>query len=145
MTQKENLLHLFYRYKLNTTPLYFFGITLIVNSYYRFLSDFQYNSLEVFCVFAVSCFIFSKYKRFEFKLNKEESLAFIEFFRKECGYKEDLYIREIFDNNNNFKYTEILVLNKGDLRVVFEKTTAQEIDKIPNEEDLTKAKQEIII
>jgi hypothetical protein len=82
-------------------------------------------------IFAV---ILVKYKRYELKISQKEWKEFCSFLKRkfpQYNFDDDFFCTEIFDRNNNFKYTEVFLKLDSDYRVVMEEFKISEFKSFP--------------
>ena len=71
----------------------------------------------------IFAFFLLKYKRYQLKISKkdwQEICAFLKRKFPQYDFNDDFYCTEVFDRNNDFKYTELFLNLGSDYRVVVE-------------------------
>ena len=101
------------------------GGLLFVNSIleYHILNDFNSGLLHTLILLNIFAVLFLKYKRYELKISKkdwQEICAFLKRKFPQYDFNDDFYCTEVFDKNNDFKYTELFLNLGSDYRVVVE-------------------------
>jgi len=101
------------------------GGLLFVNSIleYHILNDFNAGFLYALILLNIFAVILVKYKRYELKISQKEWKEFCSFLKRkfpQYNFDDDFFCTEIFDRNNNFKYTEVFLKLDSDYRVVME-------------------------
>jgi len=91
-----------------------------------YLNDFRPTSATTFVAFFhLSCIWLQKFKRYEFKARKANCIKFFQTLKKEYAPQYDadaeMHLKEIFDDNEGFLYTEIFVSLKSNFRIPIEK------------------------
>ena len=90
---------------------------------YHILNDFNAGLLHVLIWMNIFAFFLLKYKRYQLKISKkdwQEICAFLKRKFPQYDFNDDFYCTEVFDRNNNFKYTELFLKLGSDYRVVVE-------------------------
>ena len=101
------------------TGLFFFNNILK----YHILNDFNAGLLHVLILMNIFAFFLLKYKRYELKISQKEWQEICTFLKRKFSqydFNDDFYCTEVFDRNNNFKYTELFFKLGSDYRVVLE-------------------------
>jgi len=101
------------------------GGLLFVNSIleYHILNDFNSGLLHTLILLNIFAVLFLKYKRYELKISKkdwQEICAFLKRKFPQYDFNDDFYCTEVFDKNNDFKYTELFLNLGSDYRVLVE-------------------------
>ena len=112
------------------------GGLLFVNSIleYHILNDFNCGLLHTLILLNIFAVLFLKYKRYELKISKKEWQEFCSFLKRkfpQYNFDDDFFCTEIFDRNNNFKYTEVFLKLDSDYRVVMEEFKISEFKSSP--------------
>ena len=90
---------------------------------YHILNDFNAGLLHVLILMNIFAFFLLKYKRYELKISQKEWQEICTFLKRkfpQYDFNDDFYCTEVFDRNNNFKYTELFLKLGSDYRVVLE-------------------------
>ncbi len=90
---------------------------------YHILNDFNAGLLHVLILMNIFAFFLLKYKRYELKISQKEWQEICTFLKRkfpQYDFNDDFYCTEVFDRNNNFKYTELFLNLGSDYRVVVE-------------------------
>ena len=69
-------------------------------------------------------FLLTKHKLYKFKLHRIDCERFFLHFQKNFGefnFDNNYHCREVFDKNNNFQYTEVIISLNSDYRIIIEK------------------------
>ena len=111
------------------------GGLLFVNSIleYHILNDFNSGLLHTLILLNIFAVLFLKYKRYELKISKkdwQEICAFLKRKFPQYDFNDDFYCTEVFDRNNNFKYTEVFLKLGSDYRVVMEEFKISEFKSV---------------
>ena len=111
------------------------GGLLFVNSIleYHILNDFNSGLLHTLILLNIFAVLFLKYKRYELKISKKEWQEFCSFLKRkfpQYDFNDDFYCTEVFDRNNNFKYTEVFLKLGSDYRVVMEEFKISEFKSV---------------
>ena len=111
------------------------GGLLFVNSIleYHILNDFNSSLLHTLILLNIFAVLFLKYKRYELKISKKEWQEFCSFLKRkfpQYDFNDDFYCTEVFDRNNNFKYTEVFLKLGSDYRVVMEEFKISEFKSV---------------
>ena len=111
------------------------GGLLFVNSIleYHILNDFNCGLLHTLILLNIFAVLFLKYKRYELKISKKEWQEFCSFLKRkfpQYDFNDDFYCTEVFDRNNNFKYTEVFLKLGSDYRVVMEEFKISEFKSV---------------
>ena len=90
------------------------GGLLFVNSIleYHILNDFNAGLLHVLILMNIFAFFLLKYKRYELKISQKEWQEICTFLKRKFSqydFNDDFYCTEVFDRNNDFKYTELFL------------------------------------
>ena len=90
---------------------------------YHILNDFNAGLLHVLILMNIFAFFLLKYKRYELKISQKEWQEICTFLKRkfpQYDFNDDFYCTEVFDRNNDFKYTELFLKLGSDYRVVVE-------------------------
>lgn len=90
---------------------------------YHILNDFNASLLHALIWMNIFAFFLLKYKRYQLKISKKDWQEICTFLKRkfpQYDFNDDFYCTEIFDRNNNFKYTELFLKLGSDYRVVLE-------------------------
>lgn len=101
---------------------------------YHILNDFNSSLLHTLILLNIFAVLFLKYKRYELKISKKEWQEFCVFLKRkfpQYDFNDDFYCTEVFDRNNNFKYTEVFLKLDSDYRVVMEEFKISEFKSFP--------------
>ena len=112
------------------TGLFFFNNILK----YHILNDFNAGLLHALIWVNIFAFFLFKYKRYELKISKEEWQEICTVLKRkfpQCDFNDDFYCTEVFDRNNDFKYTELFLNLGSDYRVVVEEFKISEFKSSP--------------
>ena len=112
------------------TGLFFFNNILK----YHILNDFNAGLLHALIWVNIFAFFLFKYKRYELKISKEEWQEICTFLKRkfpQYDFNDDFYCTEVFDRNNDFKYTELFLKLGSDYRVVVEEFKISEFKSSP--------------
>ena len=112
------------------TGLFFFNNILK----YHILNDFNAGLLHALIWVNIFAFFLLKYKRYELKISQKEWKEFCSFLKRkfpQYNFDDDFFCTEIFDRNNNFKYTEVFLKLDSDYRVVMEEFKISEFKSFP--------------
>ena len=101
------------------------GGLLFVNNIleYHILNNFNASLLYALILLNILAVFLLKYKKYELKISKEEWQEICTFLKRkfpQYNFDDDFFCTEIFDRNNNFKYTEVFLKLDSDYRVVME-------------------------
>ena len=112
------------------------GGLLFVNSIleYHILNDFNAGLLHVLIWMNIFAFFLLKYKRYELKISQkawQEICTFLKRKFPQYDFNDDFYCTEVFDRNNDFKYTELFLKLGSDYRVVVEEFKISEFKSSP--------------
>ena len=112
------------------------GGLLFVNSIleYHILNDFNAGLLHVLILMNIFAFFLLKYKRYELKISQKEWQEICTFLKRkfpQYDFNDDFYCTEVFDRNNDFKYTELFLKLGSDYRVVVEEFKISEFKSSP--------------
>ncbi len=120
------------------TPFWlcFIGGILFFNSIlkYHILNDFNAGLLHVLILMNIFAFFLLKYKRYELKISQKEWQEICTFLKRKFSqydFNDDFYCTEVFDRNNDFKYTELFLKLGSDYRVVVEEFKISEFKSSP--------------
>lgn len=100
---------------------------------YNILNDFNSGLLHTLILLNIFAVLFLKYKRYELKINKKEWQEFCSFLKRkfpQYNFDDDFFCTEVFDRNNNFKYTEVFLKLGSDYRVVMEEFKISEFKSV---------------
>ena len=100
---------------------------------YNILNDFNSGLLHTLILLNIFAVLFLKYKRYELKINKKEWQEFCSFLKRkfpQYNFDDDFFCTEIFDRNNNFKYTEVFLKLGSDYRVIMEEFKISEFKSV---------------
>ena len=100
---------------------------------YHILNDFNSSLLHTLILLNIFAVLFLKYKRYELKINKKEWQEFCSFLKRkfpQYNFDDDFFCTEIFDRNNNFKYTEVFLKLGSDYRVIMEEFKISEFKSV---------------
>ena len=100
---------------------------------YHILNDFNSSLLHTLILLNIFAVLFLKYKRYELKINKKEWKEFCSFLKRkfpQYNFDDDFFCTEIFDRNNNFKYTEVFLKLGSDYRVIMEEFKISEFKSV---------------
>ena len=100
---------------------------------YNILNDFNSGLLHTLILLNIFAVLFLKYKRYELKISKKEWQEFCSFLKRkfpQYDFNDDFYCTEVFDRNNNFKYTEVFLKLGSDYRVVMEEFKISEFKSV---------------
>ena len=100
---------------------------------YHILNDFNAGLLHVLILMNIFAFFLLKYKRYELKISQKEWKEFCSFLKRkfpQYDFNDDFYCTEVFDRNNNFKYTEVFLKLGSDYRVVMEEFKISEFKSV---------------
>ena len=100
---------------------------------YNILNDFNSSLLHTLILLNIFAVLFLKYKRYELKINKKEWQEFCSFLKRkfpQYNFDDDFFCTEIFDRNNNFKYTEVFLKLGSDYRVIMEEFKISEFKSV---------------
>ena len=101
---------------------------------YHILNDFNAGLLHALIWVNIFAFFLFKYKRYELKISKEEWQEICTFLKRkfpQYDFNDDFYCTEVFDRNNDFKYTELFLKLGSDYRVVVEEFKISEFKSSP--------------
>ena len=90
---------------------------------YHILNDFNASLLHALIWMNIFAFFLLKYKRYELKISQKEWQEICTFLKRkfpQYDFNDDFYCTEVFDRNNDFKYTELFLKLGSDYRVVVE-------------------------
>jgi hypothetical protein len=110
------------------------GGLLFFNLTSNILNDFNAKLLHTLILLNICAVLFLKYKKYEFKIRKEEWQELVLFLRNkfpQYDFNNDFYCNEVFDRNDNFKYTELFVKLDSDYRVVVEEFEISKFTSLP--------------
>jgi hypothetical protein len=82
----------------------------------------------------IFAFFLLKYKRYELKISQKEWQEICTFLKRKFSqydFNDDFYCTEVFDRNNDFKYTELFLKLGSDYRVVVEEFKISEFKSSP--------------
>ena len=101
------------------------GGLLFVNNIleYHILNNFNAGLLYALILLNVLAVFLLKYKRYELKISQKEWQEICTFLKRkfpQYDFNDDFYCTEVFDRNNNFKYSELFLKLGSDYRVVLE-------------------------
>ena len=120
------------------TPFWlcFIGGILFFNSIlkYHILNDFNAGLLHALILLNVFAVLLLKYKRYELKISQKEWQEICTFLKRKFSqydFNDDFYCTEVFDRNNDFKYTELFLKLGSDYRVVVEEFKISEFKSSP--------------
>jgi len=100
---------------------------------YHILNDFNAGLLHALIWINIFAFFLLKYKRYELKISKEEWQGICTVLKRkfpQYDFNDDFYCTEVFDRNNNFKYTEVFLKLGSDYRVVMEEFKISEFKSV---------------
>lgn len=100
---------------------------------YNILNDFNSGLLHTLILLNIFAVLFLKYKRYELKISKKEWQEFCSFLKRkfpQYNFDDDFFCTEIFDRNNNFKYTEVFLKLGSDYRVIMEEFKISEFKSV---------------
>jgi hypothetical protein len=112
------------------TGLFFFNNILK----YHILNDFNTGLLHALILLNVFAVLLLRYKRYELKISKDEWQEICTFLKRkfpQYDFNDDFFCTEVFDRNNNFKYTELFLKLGSDYRVVVEEFKISEFKSSP--------------
>ena len=101
---------------------------------YHILNDFNAGLLHVLILMNIFAFFLLKYKRYELKISQKEWQEICTFLKRKFSqydFNDDFYCTEVFDRNNDFKYTELFLKLGSDYRVVVEEFKISEFKSSP--------------
>lgn len=101
---------------------------------YHILNDFNAGLLHALIWVNIFAFFLLKYKRYELKISKEEWQEICTFLKSkfpQYNFDDDFYCTEVFDRNNDFKYTELFLNLGSDYRVIVEEFKISEFKSSP--------------
>ena len=101
---------------------------------YHILNDFNAGLLHVLIWMNIFAFFLLKYKRYELKISQKEWQEICTFLKRkfpQYDFNDDFYCTEVFDRNNDFKYTELFLKLGSDYRVVVEEFKISEFKSSP--------------
>lgn len=101
---------------------------------YHILNDFNAGLLHVLIWMNIFAFFLLKYKRYELKISQkawQEICTFLKRKFPQYDFNDDFYCTEVFDRNNDFKYTELFLKLGSDYRVVVEEFKISEFKSSP--------------
>ena len=101
---------------------------------YHILNDFNAGLLHVLIWMNIFAFFLLKYKRYELKISQKEWQEICTFLKRkfpQYDFNDDFYCTEVFDRNNNFKYTELFLKLGSDYRVIVEEFKISEFKSSP--------------
>lgn len=101
---------------------------------YHILNDFNAGLLHVLILMNIFAFFLLKYKRYELKISQKEWQEICTFLKRkfpQYDFNDDFYCTEVFDRNNDFKYTELFLKLGSDYRVVVEEFKISEFKSSP--------------
>ena len=98
------------------------------------LNDFNAGLLHALILLNVFAVLLLKYKRYELKISQKEWQEICTFLKRKFSqydFNDDFYCTEVFDRNNDFKYTELFLKLGSDYRVVVEEFKISEFKSSP--------------
>ena len=101
---------------------------------YHILNDFNAGLPHVLILMNSFAFSLLKYKRYELKISQKEWQEICTFLKRKFSqydFNDDFYCTEVFDRNNDFKYTELFLKLGSDYRVVVEEFKISEFKSSP--------------
>ena len=101
---------------------------------YHILNDFNAGLLHVLILMNIFAFFLLKYKRYELKISQKEWQEICTFLKRkfpQYDFNDDFYCTEVFDRNNDFKYTELFFKLGSDYRVIVEEFKISEFKSSP--------------
>jgi hypothetical protein len=101
---------------------------------YHILNDFNAGLLHALILLNVFAVLLLKYKRYELKISQKEWQEICTFLKRkfpQYNFDDDFYCTEVFDRNNDFKYTELFLNLGSDYRVVVEEFKISEFKSSP--------------
>lgn len=112
------------------------GGLLFVNNIleYHILNNFNAGLLYALILLNVLAVFLLKYKRYELKISQKEWQEICTFLKRkfpQYNFDDDFYCTEVFDRNNDFKYTELFFKLGSDYRVVVEEFKISEFKSSP--------------
>jgi len=120
------------------TPFWlcFIGGILFFNSIlkYHILNDFNAGLLHALILLNVFAVLLLKYKRYELKISQKEWQEICTVLKRkfpQYDFNDDFYCTEVFDRNNDFKYTELFFKLGSDYRVIVEEFKISEFKSSP--------------
>jgi hypothetical protein len=120
------------------TPFWlcFIGGILFFNSIlkYHILNDFNAGLLHALILLNVFAVLLLKYKRYELKISQKEWQEICTVLKRkfpQYDFNDDFYCTEVFDRNNDFKYTELFLKLGSDYRVIVEEFKISEFKSSP--------------
>jgi hypothetical protein len=112
------------------TGLFFFNNILK----YHILNDFNAGLLHALILLNVFALLLLKYKRYKLKISQKEWQEICTFLKRkfpQYDFNDDFYCTEVFDRNNDFKYTELFLKLGSDYRVIVEEFKISEFKSSP--------------
>jgi len=112
------------------TGLFFFNNILK----YHILNDFNAGLLHALILLNVFALLLLKYKRYKLKISQKEWQEICTFLKRtfpQYDFNDDFYCTEVFDRNNDFKYTELFLKLGSDYRVIVEEFKISEFKFSP--------------
>ena len=100
---------------------------------YHILNNFNAGFLYTLILLNICTVLLLKYKRYELKISQKEWKEFCSFLKRkfpQYDFNDDFYCTEVFDRNNNFKYTEVFLKLGSDYRVVMEEFKISEFKSV---------------
>jgi len=101
---------------------------------YHILNDFNAGLLHALILLNVFAVLLLKYKRYELKISQKEWQEICTFLKRkfpQYDFNDDFYCTEVFDRNNDFKYTELFLNLGSDYRVIVEEFKISEFKSSP--------------
>ena len=101
---------------------------------YHILNDFNAGLLHALIWMNIFAFFLLKYKRYQLKISKKDWQKICAFLKRkfpQYDFNDDFYCTEVFDRNNDFKYTELFLKLGSDYRVVVEEFKISEFKSSP--------------